>query len=612
MNTLPPVIAALYQQPLPSTRTGATFAAHAYPTKVDPAAIALCLLAHTQPGDRVLDCFAGSGSAGIAAILCERPPPALEAAAAARLGAAVAWGPRPAELVDIGALPAFLAGTITSGIDPAAFVVAARGILAQLEADWGWLYAATDPSGAPGALRHTIWSEHLLVDGDEHRAWDLTARLDPPALLPTVPTAAGPVALGTLERVLATEHDPLLDRGVTTRLRTPAFVWGRTGTALWRRPVSDDDRALIARIQATPLPDDIPVLPMCGVDGGPWGEMHRGGYHTGLTHLHHFYTRRNLLAVAAARRAARGADPALRDALQLWVSSYDAAHSTIMTRVVAKKNAKDLVLTSAQNGVLYVPSLPVEKNVFAGLKSKVRAFEKAFGALHGTGARVRAHQASALALPLDDDSVDYVFTDPPFGDNIQYSELNFISEAWLGLATDATQEAVVSRFQGKGVDDYRDLLTGAFRELFRVLKPGGHATVVFHSAHSSVWEALRRAWDDAGFAMVASSVLDKQQRAFKQVRTRGAVTKDPMVLLRKPVAGATASAAPAETLDPWAELDTRLAALPAGHPQRSRDHLWSWLVTRYLGAGQQPPMDAAAFFAGLLQRHGIDHDGPAP
>jgi len=611
MNDLPPAIAALYRQPLPSTRTGATFAAHAYPTKVDPAAIAICLLAHTQPGDRVLDCFSGSGSAGIAAVLCEHPPPALRSAAQERLGSDIAWGPRDAELVDLGALPAFLAGTLVSGVDPKAFGRAARAMLAQLKDEWGWMYAATAPDGSVGALRHMVWTEHAVVDGQQHSIWDLAVRLAPPSLAAKIATAAGPTAIGKLERVLCEAHDPLLGRPVTARVRSPAYTWGRSGTTLWRRPIAASDLELIQRIHATPLPSDIPLAPMCGVAEGPWGEMHRGGYHRGLTHLHQFYSRRNLLAVAAARRAARGAVPALRDALQLWVSSYDAAHSTLMTRIVVKKGAKDLVLTSAQPGALYVSSLPVEKNVFAGLKSKIRSFEKAFSALHGHRSRVRAHQASALALPLPSESIDYVFTDPPFGDNIQYSEVNFISEAWLGLATDPTQEAVVSRFQGKGVDDYRQLLTGAFAELFRVLRPGGYATVVFHSAHSAVWEALRRAWTDAGFSFETSSVLDKQQRAFKQTTTRGAVAKDPIVLLRKPAAGAVPSATATVVLDPWAELQARLDALAPEDPQRSRDHLWAWLITRYLAQGQRPPMDAAAFFEGLASRHGIGHGGPS-
>lgn len=608
MSDLSPAVASLYKRPLPSTRTGATFAAHAYPTKIDPAAIALCLLAHTRPGDRVLDCFSGSGSTGIAAMLCDAPPDVLRDAASERLGEDVAWGPRHAELVDLGALPTFLAGTLVSGVDADAFTQAAQRVLDDLEASWGWLYEATAPDGAAGALRHTIWTEHVTIDGIERTVWDAAVRLDPPQIASHLPTATGDAAVGKLPRVLVDRPDPLLGGTVRQRKRSPAFVWGRTGAQLWRRPVTADDLDRLARIDATPLPDDTPVAPMCGVAEGPWGEMYRGGYHQGMSHVHHFYTRRNLLAVAAARRAARHDDPALERALQMWVSSYNTSHATLMTRVVVKKNAGDLVLTSAQPGALYVSGLPVEKNVFAGLQAKVNTFARAFRALQDSTSTVRARQASAAALPLADDSIDYVFTDPPFGSNIQYSEVNFLAEAWLGLSTDAHDEAIVSRFQGKGLEDYRELLTASFRELLRVLVPGGYATVVFHSAHRDVWEALRRAWTDAGFELVASSILDKTQRAFKQVTTKGAVAKDPMVLLRKPIGARTQGATAAPT-DLWGEVADRVRATPPDDPARTRDHLWSWLVTRYLHAGQQPPLDAAAFFAGLAERFDIADDG---
>lgn len=58
---------------------------------------------------------------------------------------------------------------------------------------------------------------------------------------------------------------------------------------------------------------------------------------------------------------------------------------------------------------------------------------------------------SARRLALPDNSVDYVFTDPPFGSNIFYSDMNLFQEAWLGDLTDHTEEAVVDRAHNGGV-----------------------------------------------------------------------------------------------------------------------------------------------------------------
>src|SRR3546814_15676719 len=84
-----------------------------------------------------------------------------------------------------------------------------------------------------------------------------------------------------------------------------------------------------------------------------------------------FYTRRNLIVFARMWERVESYRGALREGLRFWLLSYNAAHGTIMTRVVAKSGQKDLVVTSAQPGVLYVSGLPVEKNFFAGLRRKL-------------------------------------------------------------------------------------------------------------------------------------------------------------------------------------------------------------------------------------------------
>ncbi len=61
----------LYDEPLPASRTGALYTAFPYPTKISPEAIALFIAAHTKPGDTVFDGFAGSGTTGLAALLCD-------------------------------------------------------------------------------------------------------------------------------------------------------------------------------------------------------------------------------------------------------------------------------------------------------------------------------------------------------------------------------------------------------------------------------------------------------------------------------------------------------------------------------------------------------------
>src|SRR6202007_2052290 len=114
----------------------------------------------------------------------------------------------------------------------------------------------------------------------------------------------------------------------------------------------------------------------------------------------------------------------LRDALRFWLLSYNASHATIMTRIVAKTGQKDLVLTSAQPGVLYISGLPIEKNLLTGLRRKLSTITNAFTMIHGCKAQVDVYQRSSCRIDLPDRSIDHIFVDPPFGGNIPYAEIN--------------------------------------------------------------------------------------------------------------------------------------------------------------------------------------------
>src|SRR5690606_33955216 len=80
-TSLKPWLRGLYERALPAKRTGPLYGAFPYPTKISPEAIALYIAAHTRPGDTVFDGFAGSGTTGLAALLCDTPSPELRAEA---------------------------------------------------------------------------------------------------------------------------------------------------------------------------------------------------------------------------------------------------------------------------------------------------------------------------------------------------------------------------------------------------------------------------------------------------------------------------------------------------------------------------------------------------
>ena len=135
---------------------------------------------------------------------------------------------------------------------------------------------------------------------------------------------------------------------------------------------------------------------------------------------------------------------------------------------------------------------------------------------------------------IKDNSIDYIFTDPPFGDNLMYSELNFIWESWLKVFTNNKSEAIINKSQNKNLNDYTKLMSKSFLEMFRILKPKRWITIVFHNSKASVWNAIQESITRAGFIVAQVSTLDKKQGSFKQVTTSGSVKNDLIINAYKP------------------------------------------------------------------------------
>jgi DNA modification methylase len=110
---------------------------------------------------------------------------------------------------------------------------------------------------------------------------------------------------------------------------------------------------------------------------------------------------------------------------------------------------------------------------------------------------------------IPDNSVDYVFTDPSYGESIQYGELCYLWASWLGYGDEylekmKREEVVINdEGQNKGFDDYYNLLYVIFKEVGRVVKPNKYMTVTFHNPSFEIRNALERAAYIAGFDLEA-------------------------------------------------------------------------------------------------------------
>lgn len=145
------------------------------------------------------------------------------------------------------------------------------------------------------------------------------------------------------------------------------------------------------------------------------------------------------------------------------------------------------------SGTLYVPPMFEESNLIEAIRGRSKKILTACAGLACKNSDYIISTGSITQLPMSSNCVDYIFTDPPFGNNLIYSELNFISESWLGIYTNSKQESIVSTSQGKNVSDYKKLMERGFAEYYRVLKPNRWITVEFHNSQNSVWNAIQEA-----------------------------------------------------------------------------------------------------------------------
>lgn len=519
----------VFSRPIPSTRGGVYYNTFPYPTKISPETIAIYIASATSPGDTVLDAFSGSGSTGIAALLAEHPTENMKKTAK-ELGIKLKWGKRNAVLYEIGTYATFATKTITNRLSSEEYSNAVEDFMKKAEGLISGIYTAKSPNGKDGYIRYAIWTEVLICPKcrTEIKYFEHGTCRNPATFFDRIkcPNCHTTSLVESMDFATEEHYDKLLSKTIRQKKREIAWIYGSSGKENWDRPATVEDASLIQKFEDEFYPTDSPRII-------EWGDLHRTGYHYGISHLHHFYTSRNYQVMSTLWRLADRYPTREADALKLLLLSYNGAHCTLMTRIVAKHNSRDFVLTGAQSGVLYISKLPVEKNILLGLRRKARSFKEAYAMLENCHGTVMVRNVSSESMLEPDKSIDFVFTDPPFGDFIPYAEVNQINELWLPSVTKRSSEVIISAAQNKSVDTYRNMLTRVFREIKRVTKEGHHIAVVFHAAKAAVWRAFSEAIQMSGLEFQQSSILDKTQASFKQVVSKSSVQGDPVFLLKK-------------------------------------------------------------------------------
>ena len=241
----------------------------------------------------------------------------------------------------------------------------------------------------------------------------------------------------------------------------------------------------------------------------------------GFTHEHHFYTKRNLYILGLFYQK-----------ISKLNKPYLISFFTSILNNLTKRYRYRTTGGGGPSGNLYIPSINKEINPIIAYRSKIKSFFPT-NRKKITNFSISTQSATGLEN-IANNSIDYIFTDPPFGSNIMYSEMSIFWESWIKIYTNDNKEAIINRSQDKQINDYQKLMMRSFSEFYRILKPKRWITVEFNNSKSVIWNLIQDTLLKSGFIIAQVSILDKKQGSFKQVTSVNSAKNDLIINAYKP------------------------------------------------------------------------------
>lgn len=600
--------------------------AHSYPTKVPHKAIMRYILHYTKPGDVVFDSFCGTGMTGVAAGLSTELGDIRNRSISNR-----SKGQRWPILTDLSPIATFIASNLLRPVSPHEFADSVESVCEKVESKYGFLYKT----------HHTGWRvrDRKIVDhrvyrhqGKKSGSVEFTLHSDvvrcPECSYETTlyaiavdeqndslrsslicPDCKAMVNESQWETVFERSFDPVLDMVIKQNRIEPILINYTIDRTRYEKIPDDNDKILFQ--ESAKLLGDQSLSLVRLIEG----KETRRNESSGITHLHHFFTPREHLMVASLlAEIQQHQDENIRSML-LFALTATLPYASKMRRFRAdRKGGRPL------SGTLYIGSLITPPNVLKAYRRNAATIRRSLAQLvYPKKGHIVGTQNAGYLNCMPTNSVDYIFTDPPFGYNFDYSELNFFWEGILGVITNQTSEAIISKSQHKSIEEYRKLMERSFIEYFRVLKPGRWITVEFSNTKASVWNAIQMALERSGFVVANVASLDKKQHSFKAVTTPTAVKQDLVISAYKPNGGLEDRfVLKAGTEDGvWDFVRTHLRQLPVFVSrgggaevivERQNFVLFDRMVAFHVQRTVAVPMSAATFYSGLA-RYFPERDG---
>ncbi|MBP3452734.1 MAG: DNA methylase [Clostridia bacterium] len=603
--------------------------AHSYHTKVPHKAIMRYILHYTKPGDIVFDGFCGTGMTGVAAQMCGCPTQDLRAQIERESSEPVEWGERHAVLNDLSPAATFIAHNYNTPVNPSELSQEAERLLSLCEEEYGWMYSTRHVTeqgesilgldGKPmlGRIQYVVWADVFVCPSCSGEVNFWSAAVDKSHGIISdefcCPHCNSKLTKRECNRAQMTEYDSIVGKPITVAKQVPAFINYTVGSSRYTKIADEYDFDLLSRIGKTKIPSCItPWLLPAGSNIDQPRNSH------GVYYAHQFFTLRNLIILGRLWELAEG--NALEIPLRFVLTGIMQISSRMSRFRFDSRNPQNTA-GGTLNGTLFIPSLSREGAVFENYRRRLSSILTLFANTRSFSGVANIGCSSLDAVSMPNNSVDYIFTDPPFGANINYSELSCIWESWLKVVTSTQNEAIINKTQKKALPEYQDLMEKCLATYYRVLKPGRWITIEFHNSQNAVWNAISEAVLRAGFIIADVRTLDKKQGSFKQMTSTSAVKQDLVISAYKPreafVRRFYENAGDPEMA--WEFVRQHLRNVPIvadGNrdgkldiiAERQDYLLFDRMVAWHIMNGIPVPMDAHTFYEGLRQRF-LQRDG---
>jgi len=231
----------------------------------------------------------------------------------------------------------------------------------------------------------------------------------------------------------------------------------------------------------------------------------------GISRVSDMYTKRNLYALSYILNIIHNNEFKYKDLLMIAFSN-----SVLHASILKGKNIRPLGVNN-----YWIPGDYIEENVYYRFSNRL---DYVLSSKNILKERIeKKEKIGDYNLSIDsvtnleyENEIDYVFTDPPYGDAIQFSELSYIWNSWLKKEYDIEKEVIINPKQNKGEKEYNELLRTSLNKIKKSLKYNGYFTLCFQNKKFSIWKNIIKTCKELNFKLIDVRVYDTFGSSYTQ------------------------------------------------------------------------------------------------